>query len=224
MEMQDNERRYVVTRRGIEDLAASAGMSPEVFAQRNGIAYLDEEAGQRIEDVIPDVPHQLGINAFVAQLAVDARKRGGEIGVFLNAAMSEHRFVTPGGQRVRISPDAAGWLNFEGGSQSFLLEYEKERVDEGELRAKLAVYCAYYESSEWKQQFPLEPVLLYVCAGSRAERQVFRALSGMIDDIPAFVVTDQRYRRNQSTALGLLGRIWRVPRSRDFGYAFRLDD
>ncbi len=98
----------------------------------------------------------------------------------------------------------------------FLLESE-EPVDADELKAKLVGYRRY-KSSEWRQQFPLEPTL-FVCTDNEVERQVLRALSRMSADIPVFITIEPRYLHSESTSLGTMGRIWHVPRS-GLGWAF----
>lgn len=180
----------------------------------------DEHDGPPATFIGPDTPHQRGIFAFVVQAVVDAREWDGGLVDWLDAAESEHRFMSRAGRDVRITPDCSFGLEADGVQYWVLLEYECERVDPGELRSKLEGYREYYEASEWKQQFPAEPVLLYVCASSQAEKLVFRALSGMPAGISTFVTTDERYWRNRDTSLSVLGDIWRVPRTDEFGSAF----
>ncbi len=189
---------------------------------RNG--QPDENDGPPAAFIGPDTPHQRGMFSFVVQAVVDACEWGGGLVDWLDAAESEHRFMSRAGRDVRISPDCSFGLEADGVQYWVLLEYECERVDADELRSKLEGYRDYYEASEWKHQFPAEPVLLYVCASSQAERLIFRALSGMPAGIPTFVTTDERYWRNRDTSLSVLGSIWRVPRTGEFGLAFpRID-
>jgi len=221
MVKQEKEPRSAL-KGGLDYLAERAAIEQEISARGLGHTYVDDSG--RFVGISPqDDWQKLGINAFVVQLVLNTRELEGGLVGWLSAAMSEHRFVTPSGRRVRLCPDSVIGLDFDDGVQQwFLLEYEEEQVDGAEIRAKLAGYRHYYESSEWTKQFPAQPTLLFVCEGNQVERQVFRALSRMSADIPAFATTERRYLVSQKIGPGTLGRIWRVPRSRGFHYAFKL--
>lgn len=205
------EVRYVLTRKGMEYLAANAGVSSAVFRRHAGIAFFDPGAGERPLDAVPHVEHTIGVNRVVACLAADARAQGGRLAQWLNEAESAHRFVTPSGRRSWIRPDASGRLDLWGGRHWFLLEYERGTLDGGDLRVKLAGYRRYYDSCVWEQGFPSEPVLLFVCADDRAERRVLHALAESTGTLPAFVTAEWRFTLASSRAAGMLDRIWRCP-------------
>lgn len=211
-----------VLERGLEYLDERAAMEREIGTRELGMTYVDD-SGRFVGLSPQDDWQKLGINAFIAQLVLNAHELEGELIDWLSAAMSEHRFVTPSGQRVRLSPDAVLGLHFDDGNpQWFLLEYEEEQADRAAIRAKVAGYRHYYESSDWTRQFESQPAVLFICEGKETERHVVRALNRMSAGIPAFVTTERRYLVSQQVGYGPLGRIWRVPRNRGLHYAFKL--
>ena len=103
MVKQEKESRSVLER-GLDYLAERAAIEREVSARQLGYTYVDD-AGQFVGMSPQDDWQKLGINAFVAQLVLNVRElEEGKPVDWLSAAMSEYRFVTSSGRRVRRLP------------------------------------------------------------------------------------------------------------------------
>lgn len=199
-----DQARYVLTKKGMEYLAERAGVPPSVFAYSSGITFFDPEAGESPLDAVPHVEHTIGVADFFVRLARDVREAGGRLVHWLNEAESAQRFATLHGRDAWIRPDGAGTVSLGEQQFCFLLEYERGSLDGGDLRKKLVGYGRYYDSHAWGQRFSSKPVLFFVSASDSAERRVLRALNQSEPSATVLLTTDWRYRR-----WGVLGEVWR---------------
>ena len=86
-----------------------------------------------------------------------------------------------------------------------MLEYDRGTLDAGDYRAKFAGYRRYYAGREWEEDFPSEPLLLFVCSDHRAEERVARAAKSIAPDLPLLLTGEWRYMSDRGEDAGALG-------------------
>lgn len=207
-----HETRYVLTELGMRSLAAQAGVPTATFARYGGVTFIDRDESD-VERVLRNREHTIGVNRFFARLAHDARRAGWYLSEWRNEAESTRRFVTQDGRPSWIRPDGSGVLVRGGESRAFFLEYDRGTLDAGDYRAKFEGYRRYYARREWEEDFPSEPVLLFVCSDDRAEERVCQASAGADADFPLLSTTEWRFERAEKGAPGITGPIWRLFRA-----------
>ncbi|MPZ99098.1 MAG: hypothetical protein GEU80_07115 [Dehalococcoidia bacterium] len=211
--------RYVLTELGMRYLAARAGTPPGTFARHGGVTFVEPEESDRPERVLRHREHTIGVNRFFVLLA-DARRAGWQLDEWRNEAESTHRFIDQDDRTSWIRPDGAGVLRHGAAAYPFLLEYDRGTLDAGDYRAKFEGYRRYYHSEAWREAFRSEPVLLFVCADSRAEYRVAQMVRAANIDLPVMLASERRVARHPSNADGILGSVWRNPRRDGWLQAF----
>lgn len=220
---RDLSKRYILTKLGMRSLAARAGVPPDTFARHGGVTFLAPGNSDDPARVIRHREHTIGVNRFLAQLAADANRAGWRLDQWRNEAESTRRFVDEDGRASWIRPDGSGVLVRGADSSAFLLEYDRGTLDVGDYRAKFDGYFRYFARRGWEDDFPGEPVLLFVCSDDRAEERVALALRTLAPDLPVLMTTEWRYLPSNANGPGTLGSVWgqgsrergRVPLSPD---------
>ncbi len=202
--MDRDEDRYVLTDKGIRFLAERAGVSPA--ALRSGGARPTKHWAGEEHAGVRHVEHTIGVNRFLARLAVDARDAGGRLAEARNDAESAHGFTDTGGRNSAIRPDASGIIEVGEVRVPFLLEYDRGTLDAGDFRGKFEGYRRYYEVGAWTSRFEHEPLLLFVCVDQRAERRVLDAARAAAGPLPLLAITEGRCEED-----GTLGASWQTP-------------
>lgn len=204
-----HETRYVLTELGMRCLAAQAGVPAATFARHGGVTFIGDDESD-LERVLRHRDHTIGVNRFFARLAEDARRAGWHLAEWRNEAESTRRFVTRDGRTSWIRPDGAGLLVRGAESRPFFLEYDRGTLDAGDYRAKFEGYRHYYAGREWEEDFPSEPVLLFVCSDDRAEERVCRAAAGADSGFSLLSTTEWRFERLEKGVPGTTGPIWQL--------------
>src|SRR5690606_4091231 len=130
------EARYTLRPRGLAYLAARDGVPPRRYERHAGFSVPPVDPADPTRVLVAHREHLLGLNAFAARLAADAREAGWQL-IWRNEAQSTRRFVDEDG-RWWIRPDASGELRRGDRSQPFLIEYDRGTLDGGDYVSKLA--------------------------------------------------------------------------------------
>jgi len=193
---------WCVTERTRRMLADAEGVPRKGYRAVKAPSLPDDSATR------PSMAHQLGINHVFARIARDARDAGWRLRVWRNEVDSVHLFVSDG-RNAWIRPDGSGTLCRANEERPFLLEYDRGTLDAGDYRGKFSGYARYFEAAEWRERFPTEPLLLFVCSDERAEERVVRAIKAAAITVPIFTTAEWRYDRLDNGGGGLFGEVWR---------------
>ena len=110
-----------------------------------------------------DVEHTVGVNRLFVGFALEARAAGARLAAWRTEVEATRRWVLPDGRDAWVRPDGAGVLVSGRDVCSFLIEYERGTGNKRDFRAKLQGYRHYFETEEWRSDFPSEPALLLAC-------------------------------------------------------------
>lgn len=189
---------------GIRFLAGRAGVSPAALRASGGIKPRKRWAGDQ-QHGVRHVEHTIGTNRFLAQMAADARARGGRLVEVRNDAESAWSFTDSRDRKYWIRPDASGIVELAGERIPFVLEYDRGTLDAGDFRGKLEGYRRFYARQAWRARYTREPLLLFVCVDDRAERRVVDAAHAASCALPLFATTEWRLTQEED---GALGGVW----------------
>ncbi len=182
--------RYFLGRGGEQLLADRAGVPVALFREHGGIK--PRKRGPDGEPLfVRHVEHTTGVNRVVAQLARNARARGGRLVEMLGDAESAWPFVHST-DRYWIRPDGSGILRAGGLLTPFMLEYDRGTLDGGDFATKFEGYRRFYASQAWRERYDREPLLLFVCADTRAARRVSNAAKAASLALPMQITTELR--------------------------------
>lgn len=182
--------RYFLGRGGEQLLADRAGVPVALFREHAGIK--PRKRGPDGEPLfVRHVEHTIGVNRAVAQLARNARARGGRLVEMRSDAESAWSFIH-GSDRYWIRPDGSGILRAGGLLTPFMLEYDRGTLDGGDFTTKFEGYRRFYASHAWRERYNREPLLLFVCADTRAARRVSNAAKAASLALPMQITTDLR--------------------------------
>ncbi len=187
-------RRYYLTDLGLKLLAARDGVPPRRYA-RYGIVAASmpkKQGGGRLETLVRQLDHTVGVNRFFVRLIADGAKNGPRLIRWLSASEAAHRF-TYGEVTHWLRPDGAGDVYWQGDVRRFYLEWDRGTVKLPDLVEKCQLYAAYYASLARKQIDGRSlPDVLVVTTSPVRENVIRRALDSALEEVsrpPALFLT-----------------------------------
>lgn len=204
-------RRYYLTDVGLKLLAARDGVPPRRYA-RYGIVAASmpkKQGGGRLETLLRQLDHTVGVNRFFVRLIADGAKTGPRLIRWLSASEAAQRF-TYGEVTHWLRPDGAGDIYWQGAIRRFYLEWDRGTVKLPDLVEKCRLYAAYYAhltragAPEYRK-----PTVLVVTSSLVREDVLWRIILAAFDEVAlsashVFTTTDTIIGRT-----GPLAPVWR---------------
>lgn len=194
-----------LTRDGLRLLASWKGLPLAQAVREEGLAGggPTDPIGSR-RKLLSTIQHTLGVDAIFVALVASARRRGGTIVDWKNAAECS---------RSRIRPDGYGLYCEDGESHGFFLEYDRGTMGERALLAKFSAYYDYRDTDRFRRDYVGFPSILVVAEDNAAEERVVRAARragvGRSPPLSLRVTARWRYAVGSMNKIGVLGPIWR---------------
>lgn len=152
------------------------------------------------------LPHQLELRAFLARLAAEARRAGGQVVALREAPLTAREFHD-GGQARKLVPDASAAVAIGGRMLHLLVEWDRGSAGNGRWQQKLAAYAGYYRHLLRHGQALYWPLLLVVAPdGTREEAIGSVAEQVMPGGLQRLVLTTNSLLLESR---GVLGPAWR---------------
>ena len=170
------QRRYFLTHVGLKLLAARDGVPPRRYA-RHGIvaaAMPGKQGGGRLQTLLRQLDHTVGVNRFFVRLIADGGKGGPRLVRWLSASEIAQRF-TSGDAIHWLRPDGAGDIYWQGEVRRFYLEWDRGTAGLPDLMEKCRLYAAYYGSSA-RSGDDSGPDVLIVTTSPGRENLIWRTL------------------------------------------------
>ncbi len=208
--------RYFLTNSGLRLLAARDGVPPQRYARYGVVAAPTEgkrKRGGRLETLIWQFDHTVGVNSFFVRLATDARANGGRLVRWLNASEAAERFTYCDLERW-VRPDGYAEIELDDRARRIFLEWDRGTMFWSKLIEKLQSYAAYFASRERGESGSgTSPDILVVTSSHQRENSVWHLLASAFDGTGAspdhmFTTIDTLVER-----LGPLAAIWRSSQS-----------
>lgn len=137
--------RYFLTHVGLRLFAARDGVPPRRYA-RHGIvaaAMPGKQGGGRLQTLLRQLDHTVGVNRFFVSLIVAGAKGGPRLVRWLSASEAAQKF-TCGDVPHWLRPDGAGDVQWQGNARRFYLEWDRGTARLPDLLEKCWLYAAYY--------------------------------------------------------------------------------
>ncbi|HVC31903.1 MAG TPA: replication-relaxation family protein [Chloroflexota bacterium] len=196
-----------LTRDGLRLVASWQGLPLTVAVRENGLVGGGpiEPVGGRYQ-LLSHLAHTLGADAVFVALIASARRQGGALVEWRNAAACA---------RGRVRPDGYGLYCHGQQGYGFFLEYDRGTMGERALLTKFSAYYDYRDSGRYRRDYVGFPTILVVAVDNAAEERLARAAQyaaiGRPLPIRALLTTEWRVSSDRESHAGLLGRIWREP-------------
>lgn len=163
-----------------------------------------EPVGNR-RQLVANLRHTLGVDAIFVAMIASARRQGGALRDWVNAAACA---------RGRVRPDGYGLYYQNGRYHGFFLEYDRGTMGERALRAKFTAYYDYRDTARYRRDYAGFPTILVVAADNSAEERIARSarIVGIGRPAPLSLLLTTSWRlEDPRNSLGPLGPIWREP-------------
>jgi hypothetical protein len=187
-------RRYFLTDVGLKLLAARDGVPPRRYA-RYGIVAASmpkKQGGGRLETLLRQLDHTVGVNRFFVSLIRDSVKGGPRLIRWLSASEAAQKF-TYGEVTHWLRPDGAGDIYWNGRLWRFYLEWDRGTVKLPDVVEKCRLYAAYLATLARKQVDGRSlPDVLAVTTSPVRENVIRRALDSALEEVsrpPALFLT-----------------------------------
>jgi DNA-binding MarR family transcriptional regulator len=197
------ESRYVLTVDGLRLLAERDGVPVRRYLKYGIVVAPDpRSSSRRLETLVGQFDHTVGINRFFVRLKRDVDAQGGRLLRWLNSAESTERFWADG-QKHWLRPDGYAEVNLGGEIYGLFLEWDRGTTRrQQEMIEKFHTYAAHFATGEEEA-----PSRLLVVTNSPHREMALRKLleTAFGDGMPrAFTTVDSLVER-----LGTLTPIWR---------------
>ncbi len=180
-------RRYYLTDTGLKLLAARDGVPPRRYA-RYGIVAASmpkKQGGGRLETLLRQLDHTVGVNRFFVRLMADGAKNGPRLIRWLSASEAAQKF-TYGEVTHWLRADGAGDIYWQGKIRRFYLEWDRGTVKLPDLVEKCRLYAAYYASLvRTGVPEPNRPATLVVTSSPVRESVLWRTILTASDEVAA---------------------------------------
>ena len=168
------QRRYFLTHVGLKLLATRDGVPPRRYA-RYGIvaaAMPGKQGGGRLQTLLRQLDHTVGVNRFFVRLIADGGKSGPRLVRWLSASEAAQRF-TCGDVPHWLRPDGAGDVYWQGKVRRFYLEWDRGTMHWPQTLNKLHAHASYFECLRRNgPEDNLFPTVLIVTASPARERLI----------------------------------------------------
>ena len=201
-----------LTRDGLRLVASWQGLSLAQAIREKGLVGGGprDPIGNR-RQLLANLPHTRGVDRVFVALITAARRQGGALVEWRNAAACARRRVRPDGYGLY-----AQGTEFHG----FFLEYDRGTMGRRALRRKLAAYGDCLTTGSYRRDYVGFPTILVVATDKVAEERVARiaAASVLRPERQALVLltTESLIFKNPTNRAGAVGRIWRYPNADPF--------
>lgn len=179
--------RYYLTNLGLRLLAARDGVPPRRYA-RYGIVAASmpkKQGGGRLETLLRQLDHTVGVNRFFVRLIADGAKNGPRLVRWLSASEAAQKF-TCGEVTHWLRPDGAGDVYWNGRLWRFYLEWDRGTVKLPDLVEKCRLYAAYYASlARTGVPESNRPTTLVVTSSAVRESVLWRIIPTAFDEVAA---------------------------------------
>lgn len=207
----DPRRRWRLSSQGLRLLALRYHMSPLHFASSQETA--EEKAPLYIQRGLDKLRREakrtIGVYTFFSRLARDSVYAQHRLLWWETAYAPEQSFYRLSQPAWNLfSPDATGEYLVGERHVRFWLEWQGNWEKEQRVRDSLRRYASYIQTSEWRREGHVLPVLLLVCPDAVREKQVqqlAREVLGHVQRLMVFSTTAESV-----NALGPLAPVWDV--------------
>ncbi|HEU0075732.1 MAG TPA: replication-relaxation family protein [Dehalococcoidia bacterium] len=141
------EPRYFLTAEGLRLLAQQDGVPPRRYVRNGPVAAAVPgwKGAGRLDTLLRQFEHTVGVNGFVVRLIDDGRRCGLVIANWLSASEGAQRF-TRGGATHWLRPDAVLRLSCNDNLHRVYVEWDRGTMRLPEMAEKFRIYAAYYVS------------------------------------------------------------------------------
>jgi hypothetical protein len=203
------EPRYFLTAEGLRLLAQQDGVPPRRYVRHGAVAAAVPgwRGAGRLDTLLRQFEHTVGVNGFVVRLIADGRPCGLVVADWLSASEGAQRF-TSGGAAHWLRPDAVLRVNWQDRVHRLYIEWDRGTMRWPEMEAKLLVYATFLGNRD--PGCATAPLALLIVTTSPVREEGMRkrldAPSGAATaNTPILTTTASLAGR-----LGPLGPIWRL--------------
>ncbi len=204
-------RRYYLTDVGLKLLAARDGVPPRRYARYGVVAAAmpKKQGGGRLQTLLRQLDHTVGVNRFFVRLIRDGATRGPRLVRWLSASEAAQKFTH---REVThwLRPDGAGDVWWRGRMRRFYLEWDRGTMCWPDMVEKFRGYALFFASTlRHAEAHQAGRNLLIVIGSPLREQTIWRLLDESFSSIgmtPAacFTSIDSLVER-----FGPAGTIWR---------------
>jgi hypothetical protein len=205
------EPRYFLTTEGLKFLAQNDGVPPRRYVRHGGVAAAVPgwRGAGRLDTLLRQFEHTVGVNGFVVRLIDDAMRCGLVVAEWLSASEGAQRFTRDGATHW-LRPDAVLRVNRQDRLHRLFIEWDRGTMRWPETLEKLRIYAAFLRLSKPQnsRHAPASALLVITTAPAREEGirlRIGSALGGAPLPNACFLTSTAALQER----LGPLGAVWR---------------